>query len=165
MSNETLTALPAEIATALKPLFNALSLDEAMPRLVPTERAKESIYKLAEEAAVDPALAERPELLAGVWLYVDDLDRSHEFSQGIKGETGAMWHAIMHRREGDFSNSRYWLGQVGRHHPAFAALRGYDPQNFLSAVTRGHEKNPSELVEMQRMEWAALFGWCSQEQR
>src|SRR4051812_40242009 len=47
-------------------------------------------------------------LLAGLWLYFDWLDESHRVSQSIDTPTGSFWHAIMHRREGDFSNSKYW---------------------------------------------------------
>ena len=51
----------------------------------------------------------RPGLVAGIWLYVDDLDRSHTISQSLDTVEGSLWHAIMHRRESDFSNSKYWL--------------------------------------------------------
>src|SRR3954447_17397484 len=41
-------------------------------------------------------------VLAGLLLWHDCLDRSHEISQSISSESGSYWHAIMHRREGDF---------------------------------------------------------------
>ena len=53
--------------------------------------------------------------LAGLWLLAGELDRSHELSQGIESATGSYWHGIMHRREGDFWNSKYWFRRVGRH--------------------------------------------------
>lgn len=53
--------------------------------------------------------------LAGVWLLHDFLDESHTISQGIDTTTGSFWHGIMHRREGDFSNAKYWFRRVGQH--------------------------------------------------
>jgi hypothetical protein len=43
--------------------------------------------------------------LAGLWLYHDFLDESHTISQGLHTPEGSYWHALMHRREPDFSNS------------------------------------------------------------
>ena len=59
--------------------------------------------------------------IAGVWLLHDFLDESHTISQGIDTPSGSFWHAIMHRREGDFSNAKYWFRRVGQH-PVFDAL-------------------------------------------
>src|SRR5215213_6886895 len=59
--------------------------------------------------------------IAGVWLLHDCLDESHTISQGIDTASGSFWHAIMHRREGDFSNAKYWFRSAGPH-PAFAEL-------------------------------------------
>src|SRR4051812_9755896 len=59
--------------------------------------------------------------LSGIWLLHDYLDESHTISQGIDTTSGSFWHAIMHRREGDFSNTKYWFRHVG-HHPVFAPL-------------------------------------------
>lgn len=53
--------------------------------------------------------------LAALWLWGDDLDRSHRISQGLHGQDGCYWHGIMHRREGDFSNAKYWMRRVGEH--------------------------------------------------
>jgi hypothetical protein len=59
--------------------------------------------------------------IAGVWLLHDELDESHTITQSIKSDSGSYWHAIMHRREGDFSNAKYWFRHVGEH-PTFDAL-------------------------------------------
>ena len=47
--------------------------------------------------------------LAGLWLYHDFLDESHSISQEIATSTGSFWHGIMHRREPDPSNAKYWF--------------------------------------------------------
>jgi hypothetical protein len=153
--------LPSDVLQALQPLFDVLPLDKAMPELVPIRPTWEAAYEVADRISQDPALRV-PALQAGLWLYADDLHRSHEISQGMSDSTGAMWHAIMHRREGDFSNSRYWLRQAGAH-PAFGSLEEYDTHRFWSAVESAHEHNPPELIDLQRQEWLALFRWCAME--
>jgi hypothetical protein len=52
---------------------------------------------------------------AGLWLLAGELDRSHSVSQSIGDRDGSFWHGIMHRREGDFSNAKYWFRQAMRH--------------------------------------------------
>ena len=58
---------------------------------------------------------------AGLHLWNDALDESHTISQGIEHETGSYWHAIMHRREGDYGNSKHWFRKTGDH-PVFTPL-------------------------------------------
>jgi hypothetical protein len=48
--------------------------------------------------------------LAGLWLLYDHLDECHEITQTIETKDGSYWHAIMHRREGDFSCYRKAVG-------------------------------------------------------
>ena len=59
---------------------------------------------------------------SGLLLWNDALDESHTISQELGNQTGSYWHGIMHRREPDYSNSKYWFGRVGTH-PIFPALR------------------------------------------
>jgi len=67
-------------------------------------------------------------LKAGLLQLHDDLDASHRSSQSIEGrgrhQAGDYWHAIMHRREPDYSNSKYWFRHVGEH-PIFPQLGQY----------------------------------------
>lgn len=63
-------------------------------------------------------------LHAGLWQINDWLDESHNCSQSIEGDgegNGDYWHAIMHRREPDPSNAKYWFRRVG-HHACFESL-------------------------------------------
>jgi hypothetical protein len=59
--------------------------------------------------------------LALVLLWHDHLEAAHQLVQEIHDADGSYLHAIMHRREPDYSNSKYWWRQVGDH-PAFAPL-------------------------------------------
>ncbi|HRI88038.1 MAG TPA: hypothetical protein PLJ47_16055 [Candidatus Hydrogenedentes bacterium] len=152
--------LPDPIAVCVQPLLDALPLSSAMTQLVVKQGASPEHYALAKTIIGMPEIAKRPSLCAGLWLYVDELDMSHEISQGINGATGSFWHGIMHRREGDFGNSHYWFARVGKH-PAMAKIPGYDPDAFIDAVEARHAKSPADLIELQRQEWAALFAWCA----
>src|SRR5947209_3766436 len=97
-------------------------------------RPSDSAGLFAPLAVSDDAMARA--CLGGLWLRFDFLDESHKISQEIETPTGSFWHAIMHRREGDFANSKYWWRRVGKH----PALVG-DPLAFVDAVealvTRG----------------------------
>ena len=90
--------------------------------------------------------------LAAVWLLHDELDESHQISQAIDTPTGSYWHAIMHRREGDFSNAKYWLRRVG-HHEVFESLgqlilgrmgspRSGNPSTHLAAIVPNGQFDP-----------------------
>lgn len=59
--------------------------------------------------------------LAGLWLLYDFLDECHRLCQRIHTVEGSYWHALMHRREPDEDNSKYWWRRVGDH-PIFPAL-------------------------------------------
>lgn len=71
-------------------------------------------------ALKDPSLANA--VKSALLLWNDALDDSHDISQGVRSKTGSYWHGIMHRREPDYSNSKYWFARVGSH-PIFPTLR------------------------------------------
>ena len=152
--------VPQPIARSIQPLLDALPLERAMQDLVVTGDAPVPQRDVVEHICATPEIAARPVLQAGLWLYVDDLDRSHTLSQGSEDATGSFWHGIMHRREGDFSNSHYWFNRVGQH-PAMRDIPGYDPHAFIDAVSARHASCPNELVSLQRDEWVSLFTWCA----
>ena len=106
--------------------------------------------------------------LAGVWLLCDYLDESHTISQGIDSSSGSFWHGIMHRREGDFSNSKYWFRRVGDH-PVFEKLGSatdaghWDPFAFVDAcqsAIRDGGTDADRCRELQQLEWELLFDDC-----
>jgi hypothetical protein len=123
--------------------------------------------------------------IAGVWLLHDCLDESHTISQGIDMPSGSFWHAIMHRREGDFANAKYWFRHVGQH-PVFerlemraaeiAAEHGetavvqqltvgnkWNPSGFVDfcqASLRGRDSTRDTCLDIQQVEWELLFDFC-----
>ncbi len=152
--------LPEPIAKAMRPLFDALPLERAMTQLVVVEPQPAAILKKAEAVVIHKAIAPHSGLVAGVWLYVDELDRCHRACQQGEDATGAFWHGIMHRREGDFSNSHYWFRRVVDH-PALGSLDGYDPHAFIDRVADVYRETHEDLAALQRSEWRALFQWCA----
>jgi len=154
-------SLPANILTPLTPLFDRISPDTAMEQLVVTQGADEEICELVENIITENTIFLKfAPLKAGLWLYVDELDRSHQVSQGIDDSTGSFWHGIMHRREGDFSNSHYWFRRAG-FHPVIEQIPEYEPHEFIDAVAEGRNGNRNALRDLQRSEWITLFSWCA----
>ena len=56
-----------------------------------------------------------------VLLRHDHLDESHTMSQDIESIDGSFLHGIMHRREPDYSNAKYWFRRAGTH-PSFPQI-------------------------------------------
>jgi len=139
----------------------------------------ESIF----ESVSDPDMADC--CVAGLWLWHDFLDRSHDYSQQIGSPSGSYWHAIMHRREPDYSNSKYWYRRVG-HHPIFEPLQeqiveladqmeneplvaemvgndtfdGFAFVDLCAEVGRGKAELEDFCREVTRREWQLLFDYC-----
>ena len=149
--------LPPNIAVACAPLFEALPFERSMPHLLGSHAAH---TELVESIVLSPAIADRPDLAAALWLYVDDLDRSHACSQSLDDTTGAYWHGIMHRREGDFSNSHYWMRRAARH-PLRQSRPELDPDALITQVEAARGSDTPALIARQREEWKALFEWCA----
>jgi len=124
----------------------------------------------------------RSATLAAMWLWHDWLSPAHEIAQLIHTPIGSYWHAIMHRREGDFSNSKYWYAKAGKI-PALSilgvqaggvvnelpadrsllrvTLHGFDPAAFVDFVEEV-EADPSDpryqaAIALQRLEWSIIF--------
>ena len=123
--------------------------------------------------------------VAGLWLRYDFLDESHRISQNIDSRAGSFWHAIMHRREGDFDNAKYWFRRVGEHAiygPLVIAARqlasgcelppaadfllhgsDWDAKRFVDLCRRALDDAPSLVplcMNIQQREWELLFDDC-----
>jgi len=121
-------------------------------------------------------------LRAGLWLLFDFMKESHDISQSLATPSGSFWHAILHRREPDPENAKYWFNRVGEHPikkelledareiaaaagPGGAAFNAqltqqadWDGAWFVDCCTRaGDPQSSAVLLDIQRREWALLF--------
>lgn len=178
---------PADYGPVLAPLVSG---DRC--RALDAGRADESMRRALQLATVDAAFAQSPvaddemaaATIAGVWLIHDFLDESHTISQNVDTPTGAFWHGVMHRREGDYSNAKYWFRRVGDHDvlrqlderlaPWVAAadtaerarrlLVGgrYDPYSMVDACQRAARAGGDDAGfcrRVQQLEWELLFDY------
>lgn len=152
--------LPDALEEHLNTLFESLPIDQAMPDLFVQRPQPKSITSIVEDLIDDQRVGPHSPLAAGLWLYVDELDRSHSISQSLPDSTGSFWHGIMHRREGDFGNSHYWFHRCGQH-AVISDIPNYEPHGFIDLVESNNQAPLNELVAIQRAEWMALFAWCS----
>jgi len=121
--------------------------------------------------------------ISALWLHHDFLDQSHTISQSILNTTGSYWHGIMHRREGDYWNSKYWFRRVGEH-PIFKTLHNgvvqlcsdknsdetcglanrssWDPNLFIDLIEEAYNSGSETehlYQKVQQLEWQLLFDY------
>ncbi len=148
-----------EVAIQVAPeLFNAVPIQEAMSGLF-VQRPDAAAIPHVALAVCQLRVARHPELVAGLWLYADDLEACHRIVQDLKSPAADWWHAIMHRREGDAANAAYWYRQAARH-PLWRSWSETTDANLLSSVNLDTGSS-TELINAQRTEWSLLFSWCA----
>jgi hypothetical protein len=170
------------------PVFAPL-IPDRLPELgpgIPNERLYSGLQALSAERAFEHAtIADRlaaRSCLAAVWLWNDFLHESHTISQEIETAEGSYWHGIMHRREPDYGNAKYWFRRV-REHPIFQPLaegarklaagtaldgasaflgsqRSWNSSAFVDwceAIARGSSQLRELAQQIARLEWQLLF--------
>jgi hypothetical protein len=147
---------------------------QSIPEL---ETALAAIFRAGNQTTQQQAL-----IRALVFLWHDHLDEAHTLSQDVPTADGSLIHGIMHRREPDYSNAKYWFHRAGQHaaykaigqraeaipsSPAERALHDrfnrdeiWDPFAFVDCCQEeaktpsGHE---SLLRRIQKAEFSALL--------
>jgi hypothetical protein len=126
----------------------------------------------------DPLLATL--VRAGLYLLADRNEAAHEVCQKVETPEGSWWHGIVHRREPDFDNARYWFRRVG-FHPLMEELARdapgsgkafdrvcpgrsrWDSFAFIDICEEGGEGSPGDrkiLLDLQDHEIANLLAFC-----
>jgi hypothetical protein len=106
--------MKAKLEIILKKLEERGQRQPLMPTSIWNRELEEHIRALDwQERNKEPEVIA---LRAGLHLRNDSLGVSHRYAQQIEYDaTGAYWHGVMHRMEGDFSNAKYWFYQAGNH--------------------------------------------------
>lgn len=94
------------------------------PELGPGPRAGAATIREIDAALekLSALPAERRELVRALaLLWHDHHEPSHTIVQDIETRDGSYIHAILHRREPDYFNAKYWFRRVGQH-PCFDEL-------------------------------------------
>ena len=120
---------------------------------------------LRPKAPFDPALMAKIDALdaddavkAGLHLLNDDLARAHALAQEHEGDkTCDYWHAIVHRREGDFDNAKYWLRQVGRH-PVLTRVHDGGAAAAVGFVDRCRDATPADRAALESIQKREMLG-------
>lgn len=167
-------------------LLSGLEIDPELAAVIgkaPKPAVGAGHVERATAAALAAWLAKHPETpkacQAGLWLLAGDLNHSHTLSQELHTVEGSYWHGIMHRREGDFENAKYWFRRVGQH-PVLSelaaeadALRDQygerelpwdelgDSRSVADSLVDCCRANASPAVEeLAWREWQLLFRYC-----
>ena len=143
----------APMSLTLSEITRSLFARDPLPPLIPAD-----VYDAALTSAINALNA--PALVTiGLHVLNDDLASAHPLSQELEGDPLAdYWHAIIHRREGDYSNSRYWFGRVGSL-PLLAEVYGPDPAvpaAFVARCRAAGRGTDAALQAFQQAEMARL---------
>lgn len=179
---------------AFGPVFAELFAESSDSPLGPGEPNKavyDQLKALNEKTAFAHTMVSNRNLAAccisAAWLFHNYLEESHEISQNINTAEGSFWHGIMHRREPDYGNAKYWFQRVGEH-PIYDNLYSsayniagtmdssagsdfimsqthWDAFAFIDFVEESVKKDSDGVDfcrEVQRQEWRLLFEFCYQ---
>ena len=128
-------------------LLATLTQRDPFPLLVP-----ESVWDNSLTAKIDKLTA-APLIKAGLHLLNDDIHNCHIIAQEHENSDGNYWHAILHRREPDYWNSKYWYKRVGDHpviHDMQKEEPGWEPFNFVDQCEKFNTEK-ERLIQLKEM--------------
>jgi hypothetical protein len=158
--------------------------EEMLQKLIPTEPLSYDMVariRAADDATLGggrtPGAPSTFALVRGALFYATDaIHEAHTLFQEAKGDLGSYWHGMMHRREGDFDNARYWFRRAGvlpffseMHRAAsessalMARQSNWDPYLFTGECEQarfGDTDSLTTLAALQRVEFEVLFDYC-----
>ncbi len=149
-----------------------------------TELQTLSAEKLFGDRVQEHAMAQTVKI--GLYLLGGADDEAHTLAQQYEMPEANYWHGIVHRREPDYGNAKYWFRKVG-YHPVFDDLARYvqcevkagnatfsnlipagkwDPFCFIDScqicVTEGRKELRDDLETIQLQEIVLLLTHCVQ---
>ena len=160
-------------------LLHERTLDEPLPK-EPTDYELVIRLRGADDAkvfggALVPSDAPVGLVRAGLFYYHNALDDAHKQAQVDEGDLAAYWHGMIHRREGDFENARYWMRRAGEQ-PVFQEMQhrasdaaphmgrqsNWDPYLFIHLCEQykyGEHEYRKEIGHLQKVEFAVMFDY------
>ena len=158
-----------EYSSTIAGIVQKLETRDPLPPLAPSEEwdseLTHQIQDISLEALFDGQSVKNSTMgyamQSGLLLWNDALDASHTISQSIESKTGSYWHGIMHRREPDYSNAKYWFRRVGVH-PTFPALRERALSLLQSGLTESDSLTDYAEAIGETEDWDAFrfVDWC-----
>jgi hypothetical protein len=165
-----------------------LRAEGLLRKLFPKDISDHEVWRRLKEAD-DPGVAggsigvpQSFAVIRGGLLYaLDDLAGCHEFFQDTASDLVGYWHGMMHRREADFDNARYWFRRAGAL-PFFDTLHSraaevstdmakqtsWDPYLFTSECEQhrfGSDSEEDSLARLQRAEFDVVFDYSWRQAR
>jgi len=140
----------------LKSLIETADLPDLGPAprasRLPLAALNRELDRFIQETNLSSAL--QPCVRSAALLWHDYLDESHTIAQNIDNANGSFLHAVMHRREPDYNNAKYWFHRLGRHRSylqiAGGAKRLLDAEGKMELASRlvpNGEWNPFAFVD------------------
>ena len=106
-----------DLSKSLNAIFNTPSPPSLGPErradALPISELESDLESAVSQSSVSGGSADLVRSAALLWH--DHLDASHTLSQDIRSNDGSFLHGIMHRREPDYPNAKYWFNRVGMH--------------------------------------------------
>jgi len=144
----------SDSASAVRQLLETERLADLGPERRDNGFSTKEIDRVLDSAL--KASGESAELIrALLYLWHDHLDESHSIAQGIENQDGSYVHALMHRREPDYGNAKYWFRRVGKH-PVYAQL----PERANKVLTGANAAVRKELIRGGEWDAFAFVDCC-----
>jgi hypothetical protein len=166
----------------------ALQAEGLLRKLFPKDISDRDVWrrlKGADDASVAGGSIGVPQAFAvvrgGLLYALDDLAGCHEFFQNTASDLVSYWHGMMHRREADFDNARYWFRRSGAL-PFFDTLHrrtaeistemakqmSWDPYLFTGQCEQhrfGADSDEGNLARLQKAEFDVVFDYSWRQAR